>query len=196
MALIIPEGYGFASIRLDSTMFTDGYALITGGYHLPTGGGVADLCVAIAQALQDSEIQNPLSSAITITRVDAVTETSSGAATLTITGSNSNQMPPSNSAVLVNKRTATRGRRARGRNFWPGLVQEGAVDARGVIESGVVDTLQSVFDDFQESLDLAGAFPVILQNEEGNTAPISPPPQVTRFVVDAQFASQRRRMRR
>lgn len=196
MTQIIPPGYVSTAIRLSSLLFTDGFALITMGNRLPGDADPGEAASLIADALDISQIQNPLSTAVTIDQVVTFTDEFSGLATMSLTGSNANQMPPVNSAVLIEKRTPVRGRRAQGRNFWPCLVQEAAVDAQGQIEAGVLDTLQDIFDTFHTQLVTDGVGPVILQNEEGQTPPITPPPPVTRFVVDPVFATQRRRMRR
>jgi hypothetical protein len=196
MAQIIPSGYVSTVIHIASGAFTDGEALITMGNHIPGDGGASDAAVAVANAMVSAGIEAQLANETLIPLVECFTATTEGAATTVIEGDLSGPLVPPQVCLLVEKRSALRGRRAQGRNFWPHMLVEDNVDDSGNVLTARLTALQTFFDDFWEALDTSGAFPVILQGEEGISSPISPPPPVTRFVVDPLVSTQRRRLRR
>lgn len=99
---------------------------------------------------------------------------------------------PINCAVLVNKVTASGGRRNRGRLFYPPVFPtEGDVSALGVISSTDVSTLQTKFTSFYTSAVADGAQPVLFHQTGAQL-----PTVITSFKVQSLLATQRRRMRR
>ena len=105
--------------------------------------------------------------------------------------------PPNNCAVLIQKRSALGGRKNRGRFYFPPMsLGESAVNENGVITGATLTGLQANFTEWFGYLNagLSGGptyKPVILHT----IAPFTPTP-VTSFVVQAQIATRRKRMRK
>jgi hypothetical protein len=106
---------------------------------------------------------------------------------------------PQNCALLVRKRTASAGRRNRGRFYMPLLgVLEAAVSQIGVINAADVTNAQARVDLWFDAMNAGGAEatpPVILHSDGGVTAPGDPTP-ITSWHVEPIIATQRRRLRR
>lgn len=107
-----------------------------------------------------------------------------------ITGTAALANLPQNCAVLVKKVTALGGRRGRGRMFMPPMVlNEGAVDANGMIDESNRDGVNDRWDTF-----LTGLGMVLLHDSLGAGIEPAPTP-VTNLIVDGRIATQRRRLR-
>jgi hypothetical protein len=125
---------------------------------------------------------------------------SSGEVSVNLPGSLSLTGTPPNTAFLASYATSYKGPRGRGRNYWPGLLPEAAVDERGVINPTNVTNfgtaLFNFFDDIEA--DPSGIRQAIAQSDESGqvTSPIVPWPVVTNRIVQPIAATQRRRMRR
>lgn len=114
---------------------------------------------------------------------------------------------PQNCALLVTKRTASGGRRNRGRMYIPGLLGDAAVDNLGNLMSGIETTYQGSADAFLSALTDSGvtnvASMVILHTYgwNGGVDPGLPvgfpaPTPVTSLDVQGTIGTQRRRLRR
>lgn len=112
---------------------------------------------------------------------------------LTVNGSVTDSCVPSNCALLVQKNTALGGRRYRGRFFAPpSFLNEGAVDQSGNIVPANVTALQAQWEAVRSGMVADQMEPVLFH--QGASAPAPTP--ITSFTVQAQIATQRRRMRR
>lgn len=102
---------------------------------------------------------------------------------------------PQNNAVLITKRTASAGRRNKGRLYCPGI-GEGAVDAVGTIAGATVTAFQTAADAWLTAINATTGIGgmVILHTSGGVTTPPAPTP-VTALVVQPKIATQRRRLR-
>jgi hypothetical protein len=97
---------------------------------------------------------------------------------------------PSNCSVLVKKLTGVGGRQNQGRNFWPSMVAEGSVDARGLINAATVTAFQNAFNAVWTDLSTpADSDPVILHSS------LLTPTLLIGLAVAPLIATQRRRMR-
>jgi len=190
MAVIIPVGYAQITYNFDGALLPDGGGASVFGYKLAIGETLEDAAQVAADAWTD-EIKPSTSSAVTLTSVTAVTDTEIAELAVGQAGANSLDVLPPNVSVLFHKITTRRGRRGRGRWFPPGLLYEFAVDTGGMIEAASVTALQGVADDFLAAF---GSM-VILQGDEGASAPIVPPPGVTALVLDPMVSTQRKRLR-
>lgn len=194
MTIIFPPGYWQSTIRFESANFELGYALVILGVRgddLMAGSAVG---VAVATAVDDN-ILPILDSDVTFASVTTVNETESHIALSGQAGAGDGQLAPPNVALLTKKVTNVRGPRAKGRAYWPGILLDGSLDERGHMSEADQASYQTRFDAFYTDLQTAGVNLVILQNEEGISAPLNPPPVVTRLQVDRLAATQRRRMR-
>lgn len=195
MALIIPEGTFAVVVRIDSPKITDGFAVMTFG--VATGVENAETTAGlVAQSINTAGLDNMLSDQARFSQVTAYNDTTTFTDTVNIPGVTSAAMPPPNVAMLVKKNTPSRGRRGQGRFFLPMCVPESAVDDAGVIDTTSRNVYQGIVDDWHDELDTIGIPMVLLQGDEGQSAPLSPPPFVTSLQVDAKVATQRRRLRR
>lgn len=202
MTLVFGPTDAFWTIRIEDPQFTDGYALVTGGLT-----SVVDLDAGLASDIinnyRDAWASAMWTSSV-ITEVQVFNATT--AATLTEnypgTGTAPNNMAV-NSALLLEKSAAGRGRRFRGRNFLPSLLSEGFVFGDGTLDPGFLSDMQGRASDFFLDFVGGGSVPAIPQGEQKpkkdgspGSAPNLPWPAIVNVGVDAKIATQRRRLRR
>lgn len=107
-----------------------------------------------------------------------------------VTGTKSGSPLPANCAFLIAKRTARGGRAGRGRTFFPpALIGESAVDGQGIIDTAAAAVLQAYWDQWLTAVTADSLPPYLLHSEVGA------PNQITAMTLQAQLATQRRRMR-
>lgn len=198
MALIIPSGHGHFAYVWTSTLFASGGAATTWGMgsHEPPELTANQAAVAARKAWTDV-MRNQIDQQITLQEIVVTTSQQRAVLPVGQAGTQNRTLPPPNTSLLVKKVTATRGRRAQGRNFWPGMVGENSIDEGGYLLPADLTALQTAINNWSAQLitDIGHPF-VILQNSEGETPPLSPPPPVIAQVVQAKVATQRRRLRR
>lgn len=104
---------------------------------------------------------------------------------------------PTNTAVLVQKRTGVAGRNQRGRMYIPPtVVSEANVDTVGVIASTPLGVMQTAWDAFWTAL-VADDFPPQLLHggTKANPTHAPAPTPIIQFLVEPMVATQRRRLR-
>jgi hypothetical protein len=107
-------------------------------------------------------------------------------------GTLSDNVIPSNCAMIVTKNTALGGRRYRGRMFFPPIIlNEGAVDPAGNINSSPLASIQGNFDAWFDALIAGDWGPALFHQGAGAPAPTG----ITSFTVESLCGTQRRRMR-
>lgn len=201
MAIIIPEGYAQVIIGFSSATFDGGEAALVLGFGGELGDdptSLEDFAAAVALAWGDA-FGAILDNNIAQVGVQVIGPTTSAFYPSNQPGSFNGELAPPNVAVLVNKTSSRRGRRARGRSFIPGLAYESQIDERGFLVTGHRQAIQTACDQFIADLTdpvVPGVAHVILQGDEGVTPPISPPPVVTAWTVQPLVSTQRRRLRR
>jgi hypothetical protein len=188
----IPTGHGLAVVPFHHVA-TARAAVITFGFLNATGGNNPNV---IAESIQDSvgNILAPvIDSNVTIGPVGVTLGPSSaplsGSASSTNAGGSSISSVPGNTALLVQKRTATGGRPGRGRYFIPWALEESDVSEVGVISGGTVTAHQDVQDDFLADLSTRDVPMEVLHTGVGT------PSAVTALVVQPLVATQRQRIR-
>lgn len=99
---------------------------------------------------------------------------------------------PSNSAVLVKKRSGLAGRTNRGRCFVPGVPEQN-VDELGVLLTAFFNTIQTNWSAFRVAVEAHAEFDGLSILH----APLSveTPTAITAMVIDQRIATQRRRLR-
>lgn len=181
--------------------------------NFATGGGTTSLAFntdlnggaqidAFMQEIQDqwsAELRPLVDNDYTLAMLRWETETLSGEHQVNLAGGASTTGLPSNSAAICSYKAAEKGPRNRGRNFWPGMLSEAAVDERGVIGTGTVSALQIALDDFFTAV---LAFPDVLSQSIAQTTtpgqqspPNHPWPQVITRTIQPIIGTQRRRVR-
>lgn len=200
MTLIIPPGYAQTILRWSSTNFDTGQAVTTFGYGRELGAdpvSLEEFATVIRGQVQGLWL--PLmDSNTTLVSVEVFNETDGAILTSGSAGGRSGTATPPNVACLVTKNCPGRGRRRQGRMFVPSVLGTTEVQEDGFIAGARRTVIQTAFSTFFDEVTEEvpeGNF-VILQNDEGNTPPISPPPIVTGFTVEAKVSTQRRRLRR
>lgn len=115
------------------------------------------------------------------------------AGTLNLTG------PAPNTSVLFSYKGFGKGPRNRGRSYWPGLIAEGAVDERGVVNPstvvGLFGNLTTFIEACEASPEIVGQAIVQSTYPGQKTPPQNPWPSVVSRTVGALVATQRRRLR-
>lgn len=195
MSVLIPAGFGLASVRYQRVAGGN-EATWTFGFDLP---GAAD--VSYAEDIHDvlipaANICGPANRQTewaykgvnTLQRGDP--DLYSFSHTVTSVGTQSATCLPPNCAAVVTKSSALAGRSNRGRAYLPAAyLPETAVSPAGVIDSGLVATLQGVLGETLIDLATAGLTMVILHSEAGTPSPVSS------FSLQTLIATQRRRLR-
>lgn len=197
MTLVFPSAdYAQVVMKWSSTSTASGVAINTFGVRWDIAGTLGDVCTAFATAW-DNDMAARQSDAYTLTEVTAFNETTVGSASASIAGGASSAQTPPNTAVLVEKVTTARGPRGRGRVFLAGYIPEAEVNDAGVIDPATVASIQSNVTDFYTNILISGEVEdfVIIQNAEGSSSPLDPPPVVTALQVDSVVATQRGRLR-
>lgn len=209
MALILPPGYAQLVLGFADPNCVSGRMAIVLGYGSALGddptslqqftANVADLASTMVPALFDI--------GITLDSIYAQTENSSYERPVDFTGARALTMAPPNVAVLVKYGTTGKGRRARGRSFLHGVVDEDQIDESGTMAQSAADAVSGPWLGFLEDLEEAAdpaVNQVILQSTSKTgpdapanpTPPLSPPPAVINRTVDLKVATQRRRLRK
>lgn len=185
---VIPAGYFLAAYQFDSpSPGGTRRSVVTIGHQ-----GLLSLLTMnqLSQSFEEEVWSEIGSSQYTYKGVIGYTETTSFEATQTLPGSLSAAPMSPNVALLVRKLTGSRGRKNRGRNYFPGMIYESDVDGAGVINPVQVGGFQGFFDNWYSALVALEFEPYILHNDE------TPPTPVLQFEVDGVVATQRRRLRR
>lgn len=200
MPVVIPEGFGQFVLRWSSPNFDSGGAATVLGFGRP-GPGIMPLeefayVIGAAHATYLRPLMDSQTSLASIYYADATT---SGEIQVGEAGGRSGEAAAPNVALLTTYVTSAKGRRGRGRSYWPSMI--GATDAAetGLLGTGRLQTLTDAFEGFWEDIieeDVADQ--VVLQRDEPGqvTPPLSPPPVVTGRIVQRRVATQRRRLRR
>lgn len=202
--LIIPPDYCQVQMVWTSPTFDSGGATTSFGLELGALG-LSVVPLAALDAWQEN-VRGLMDSSITLSEIRAI-DASTGFTTVPEqSGTNTGvELLAPNTSVLIRLTTASRGRRGRGRMFWPGLAYEVQVDEAGGLLPAYQEDLTEAFQGFFLSLETSGAGgAVVLQRETPGppntpanpTPPISPPPAVTDVTCDSKVATQRRRLRR
>lgn len=199
MALIIPSGYAAFVLHWESVNFDSGRAVTTFGWGEEIGPDPQSLQTAATIVRQQTiaDILPLMDSSTRLLEVEAYNEVDGVTVVAGNNGGTTYVSQPPNVALLVRKVVSGRGRRRQGRMFWPSILAQPVVGEDGALTTGARNDLQGAFSDWYTELGLQlNGQMVILQNEEGSTPPISPPPPVVSLSVEPKVASQRRRLRR
>lgn len=109
-------------------------------------------------------------------------------------GTNVSPAMPQNVAFLVSKKTASAGRRFRGRMFLPPfLIGEDSVSTIGKLAPAQVTALQDRIDAWLMD---PPTYPKVLLHDDASLSPLPPPTPITQLVLSDTVATTRRRLRR
>jgi len=194
MPTIIPAGFLMVVHDLSSSTFESGAGAVTYGVDVG-GAGDNQTATGLLHTAFTTEVMPAMDSSIGCTGTRTYSAAFSFQAGPAVQGGASRTLPAPNTALLVRKVTARRGRRAQGRFFLPGLVGNNNFSEAGLLTPEHMTSMSTVLSDWYNAIIDAGMLPVILQGDEGSTPPLDPPPPVTSFQVQQRLATQRRRLR-
>lgn len=104
---------------------------------------------------------------------------------------------PGNVAYIVRKATLRGGKAGRGRMFSPCFnLAEGSIDSAGFISGGTQAALTTQWGNFLVNLATAGPLMNLLHGPPTGGGAVPAPDRVTSLAVEAEVATQRRRIRR
>lgn len=198
MALIIPVGYAQVTISYTGSMFDSGGAATTFGVGtgILTNEALENVAERVEEAFDDN-LRPQLDSDVTVTNIRAVTSLYGVDRPVNLVGGASGLAPSPNVALLVRKNVSERGPRAKGRLFAPAMLRQGDVNEDGTLTTPAFNTQVAAFNGFYSQLqENEGWNMYILQNSEGQTPFLQPPPIVTSLAAQPKVATQRRRLRR
>lgn len=189
MTVSIPTGFAQATVKFTSSVFDSGNAVVVLGFD--TGAlSMHDVAEAVRQAVHDNLLPH-IHENLTFDSVRAINDLDAGVATIPEDGGRSGDIAPPNCAVLVRKTASGRGRQNQGRNYWPGMLNDGDIVEGGQILGGHLSVLSGAFAAFTEDLATAEMSAVILHNSSDTD-----PSPVVGGAVENKVATQRRRLRR
>lgn len=197
MPVIISTGHAQVQFVWSTPNFITGGAATTMGFNVAEEDNLLDVLPAVQQSWEDN-LRGRQDDSILLTELTLVTAELRIVEPVGLEGGTAGQLSSPNTSVLVSARTARRGRRGRGRNFWPGFAYESEVGEDGTLSPAYYADLSADFQDFYTQLRDINLFMAVLQgdNEDDKTPPINPPPLVTSYQLANRVASQRRRNRR
>lgn len=188
------------SLIWESANFASGGGSTTLGFNMTSlaepdlgalGTEISDVWQARFRALTDSDW--------TLERIRLEDATRSVEVPVVLAGTLSAVAPPPNTSVLFSYKAIGKGPRNRGRSYWPGLVAEGAIDERGVINPAAIPPLVTAMNNFFtdiEALDGVTSHAIAQSSYPGQASPPQDPwPSVVTRTVGALVATQRRRLR-
>lgn len=204
MTLIIPDGFAAVIHQIRWTSDPDPMA-VTYGVDIDTASPPAS-ADALAQGLGTAFGSNLLARfgpTINLVQTEVEWKDTAGSAPPVVGVSTAGAGPgtntstallPANSAFLVHKRTASGGRRGRGRMYFPG-VDETEVDNLGALSSATRTAWSTALAAWLAAIAaVAGVDSMVLLHGPGLTIPPVPTP-VTSLTLDPVIATQRRRLR-
>lgn len=201
MTLVIPPGFGEASIQLRNAGDPEPWYVTFAVDLTEAAGDFAEAAGIVGTAFVNSFLTQ-MNEATTLVGVNLrVGQDGSDPLSVYVpvgeTGTGSSAKLPQNCALLVRKATARGGRSGKGRMYIPNVLPETAVDNVGVIDSATVTAFQDVADELLTQLtgDPGPSLPMVLLHNNSLTVDPTPTP-VTALVVDSLIATQRRRLRR
>lgn len=204
--LVIPEGYGQARISFSLSGDPDpmGFGI---GFKASVSATQAQGAAALA-ALEDDWSSTFISTAAsfyqgwTYLGATATFNSSDGGVVHlehphVVAGTSIGETPPQNCTELVKKLTGSGGRKFRGRAYIPPFnLLENTVNKAGVLDAAVVANQQAGWDTFLAAANGDTAYDVYLLHRSMPKDGIVPPPTlITKFVMEQQIATQRRRLR-
>lgn len=180
MSLVIPPGFGLASIILTGTDGTQPYVTTIGVGTADAGGdfvGVANrVKTAYAMAWREYTNENLIISKVSLLVGSDGPAGSVDSDTVPYPCERDVPMAPTAMSLVVRKQTAVLGRRGRGRMFIPGVLADGDVTASGGIEPDSAGIFQTAAEDFLSNL--TATIP-------GVDSPIAPP-----YLLHSEGTSQ------
>ena len=198
MGVIIPEGYFNTAFVFNCAGLTDEIITTLGTIDNPSAPqSAADMAANMRAAWSGTGA--PFAAAQmtteytfvgcrTVKTVDG--EPVLGEALSNITGTQSLDSIPANTAILVKKVTAAGGRRNRGRMFLPAVALQGSdVLPSGFLAAGEQAARQVQVGLAEAAMIADDCFPVLLHSDGGT------PTAIVDLAVASQVATQRRRMR-
>lgn len=180
MTLIVPEGYGLASIVFTAGDGTAPY-VTTIGLDISAAGSAFVSAADNVLASYIDAFQGVTAEDLRIDRVSLYvgSDTSPGSVDSIASGEfglNEQDMAPVAMSLIVKKITADLGRSGRGRMFIPGILSDADVDQGGHVEPGSITSYQTKVNTFFTNLLTADPamelIPVLLHSE---TSPVSTP---------------------
>jgi hypothetical protein len=190
MTILIPDGYAQGAWRFSLTgdpevmVTTCGLAVV--GSPQATADAFADTWLSEFPAANSADEWTFLGAVLRVgvaSGPPVIVE-----APRTVQGTQGGNPLPSNCSLLVRKQSALGGRQGRGRFYVPLVaINELDVNPNGIIVAEAVTALQGAWDRMHALIS-----PVILHD---GLSPDALPTPITRFVVQNQIATQRRRMR-
>lgn len=196
MPVIIPTGFAQVTMHWVGPFDSGRAATVFGlGHTDPPFIPLLGVCNVVRDAWVN-ELAALTDANVSLDSVEAIDATDSAEISVGVAGGEDGNLVAPNVALLVRKVVPGRGRRRQGRMFWPGVVFQGGISETGTLLGGNQAAFQAAFDAWYAAIstDLSTDM-VILQNSEGETPPITPPPPVASLFVEAKVASQRRRLR-
>jgi len=189
MTVNIPTGYAQVTYLWESLNFDSGKAATIVGYFL-NGQTFSDLGTTLVTKFEDNLLPEINENISWVGLVAADNDTLVEVA-FSEDGGRSGDVSPPNITVLEKKIGTLRGRANRGRNYWPGFLNDGDVASDGTIATGRWGDLELAFATFNNAMATADFNRVILHND-----PVPDPTPVDSSSIEHKCATQRRRLRR
>lgn len=190
---------GFAQCKLIWTLTGDAEPMVcVFGVANDDDLTVQQIADFVDASWQDEVVPATLSSAWTYRGAEAQLGTAEGSGgdvavnSSAVVGTASTAAMPQNVSMLVHKRSASSGRKNRGRMYLPGgYLQETAVDPAGAVSSGLITSFGALLTAFLADL-ATGNLPMVIFHSDS----VATPTLVTSLTIDPVIGTQRTRLRR
>lgn len=186
MSLVIPPGFGLASIVLNGVDGTQPYVTTIGVGTTDAGGDYVGVANKVFNAYVTA-FQSLTNNDLVISKVTLLVGSDGGNGSVDSDvpaqqGLRSVEMAPTAMSLIARKQTASLGRTGRGRMFIPGVLGDGDVTASGAIEEASAPIFAEACEDFRNFLatlpgDTNPAAPAYLLHNEGS--PTTSPSAIT-----------------
>lgn len=186
MSLVIPPGFGLASIVLNGVDGTQPYVTTIGVGTTDAGGNYVGVANKVFNAYVTA-FQSLTNNELVISKVTLLVGSDGGNGSVDSDvpaqqGLRSVEMAPTAMSLIARKQTASLGRTGRGRMFIPGVLADGDVTASGAIEEDSAPIFAEACEDFRNFLatlpgDTNPAAPAYLLHNEGS--PTTSPSAIT-----------------
>jgi hypothetical protein len=193
--VIIPPNHFQLVCNWTAPLWDSGGGATTLGFR-NDGLSSPDIAAAAVLSAIVAELMPITTDTVTLTDARWATQTLGGLLIANSAGGLTSTVAQPASTMLLRKQTGARGPRGRGRSYWPQMASETDVDEAGIVTPARLTAINASLNDFTAALVVADLVQVILQGDEGSSAVIDPPPEVTGFFCDPKIATQRRRLRR
>lgn len=187
MPFVIPGGAMQVTMNFTSPTFATGRAATVFGLTGDTDD-LGTVVIAVRDAFFDN-LGVTMHEAINLESIVVNTDARGETAVLNHAGERTGALAPPNVCILYKLVTGFRGAANRGRNYWPGQLNDGDINDDGTIDDARWTDLNATVANFFEAITTA-EYSIVILHRDGST-----PTPINGGGLERKVATQRRRLR-